>query len=144
MEEPILKIDDNTNKSIEFQKSQIYKSGISEQDANTTIDSVPIKRGCCKSFCYCLFCCCCCHKKENVTKEGYRKNWNKFLKKENNNESIDIPFRILTNLYANENVIEDLEKVRLNPNLVSEVNIRNDLEFYIPQLCTFLLFEKQR
>ena len=140
MEEPILKIDDNTNKSIEFQKSQIYKSGISEQDANTTIDSVPIKRGCCKSFCYCLFCCCCCHKKENVTKEGYRKNWNKFLKKENNNESIDIPFRILTNLYANENVIEDLEKVRLNPNLVSEVNIRNDLEFYIPQLCTFLLF----
>ncbi len=59
---------------------------------------------------------------------------------ENNNESIDIPFRILTNLYANENVIEDLEKVRLNPNLVSEVNIRNDLEFYIPQLCTFLLF----
>ena len=57
---------------------------------------------------------------------------------------IDIPFRILTNLYANENVIEDLEKVRLNPNLVSEDNLRNDLEFYIPQLCTFLLFEKQR
>ena len=60
MEEPILKLDDNTNKSIEFQKSQIYKSGISEQDANTSIYSVPIKRGCCKSFCYCLFCCCYC------------------------------------------------------------------------------------
>ena len=70
-----------------------------------------------------------------MSKEGYRKHWNKFLKKENN-ESIDIPFRILTNLYENE----DLEKVRLNPNLVSEDNLRNDLEFYIPQLCTFLLF----
>ena len=134
MDEPILIIDDvNNNNSTKG--SQLYQSGISE-DANTSIEIVPVKRGCCKSFCFCLFCC---EKEQNVSKEGYRKHWNKFLKKENN-ESIDIPFRILTNLYANENVIEDLEKVRLNPNLVSEDNLRNDLEFYIPQLCTFLLF----
>ena len=37
MEEPILIIDDNSNKNKEFQKSQIYKSVISEQDGNTTI-----------------------------------------------------------------------------------------------------------
>jgi hypothetical protein len=47
---------------------------------------------------------------------------------------------ILTNLWAHKNVIKDLENIRLNPNLISEKNIRNDLEFYIPQLCTFLIF----
>lgn len=43
-------------------------------------------------------------------------------------------------MWAHKNVIEDLEKVRLNPNLVSTKGIRNDLEFYIPQICTFLIF----
>ena len=39
-----------------------------------------------------------------------------------------------------EEAILGLESIRLNPNLVSENKLRNDLEFYIPQLCTFLLF----
>jgi hypothetical protein len=47
---------------------------------------------------------------------------------------------MLTNLWAHKNVIRDLENIRLNPNLIAEKNIRNDLEFYIPQLCTFLIF----
>lgn len=35
--------------------------------------------------------------------------------------------------------INDFYKVRINPNLLLK-GFRNDLEFYIPQLCTFLIF----
>ena len=52
-----------------------------------------------------------------------------------------MPFQVLTNLFANaDNAIESLNSIRLNPNFVSQNKLRNDLEFYIPQLCTFLLF----
>ena len=52
---------------------------------------------------------------------------------------------MLTNLFVNDDeAISGLESIRLNPNLVSENKIRNDLEFYIPQLCTFLLFGEMK
>lgn len=124
-------------------QNQITSSCIIDQDNDLTVDIIPEKRGCCSSFFYYLFCCCCCKKQSSLDKETFRKKWKHFLKKEKE-ESADIPFMILTNLYANENVIEDLEKIRLNPNFVSEVNLRNDLEFYIPQLCTFLLFGEMK
>ena len=84
--------------------------------------------------------CCCCHSRIR-TKEFYRKNWKKYLFKEGTDAS-DLPFNKLTNLFANadDEAIEALGDFRLNPNLVSENKLRNDLEFYIPQLCTFLLF----
>ena len=44
------------------------------------------------------------------------------------------PFELLTHLWAHKNVIKDLESIRLNPNLLNKKQIRNDLEFYIPQL----------
>ena len=58
------------------------------------------------------------------------------------------PFIILANLWAHKPVIKYLENVRINPNLIkkdrirtlSGVIIRNDLEFYIPQLCSFIIF----
>ena len=50
------------------------------------------------------------------------------------------PFKLLTLLWGHKNVIKDLEKIRLNPNLLNKNKIRNDLEFYIPQLCSFLIF----
>ena len=58
------------------------------------------------------------------------------------------PFIILANMWAHKPVIKDLENVRINPNLIrkekinslSNVIIRNDLEFYIPQLCSFIIF----
>ena len=58
------------------------------------------------------------------------------------------PFIILANIWAHKKVIKDLEKVRINPNLIrkervktlSNIIIRNDLEFYIPQLCSFIIF----
>lgn len=97
------------------------------------------KKSCCGKCCHYMFCCCCCVKYEN-TKNFYKKGWRKYLKKEGHDAS-DQSFQILTNLFANaDKAIESLENIRLNPNLVSEKKLRNDLEFYIPQLCTFLLF----
>ena len=74
------------------------------------------------------------------SKNFYMKGWREYLEREGN-EASDKPFKILTNLFVNdEEAILGLESIRLNPNLVSENKLRNDLEFYIPQLCTFLLF----
>ena len=97
------------------------------------------KKSCCSKCCFYTFCCCCCVKYEK-NKNFYLKGWRKYLKKEGKDSS-DRPFQILTNLFANaDNSVESLKNIRLNPNLVSENKLRNDLEFYIPQLCTFLLF----
>ena len=97
------------------------------------------QKTCCGKCCHYLCCCCCCKNYEK-TKSSYMKGWRKYLTREGNDTS-DESFTILTNLFSNEdNAIEALESIRLNPNLVSENKLRNDLEFYIPQLCTFLLF----
>ena len=98
------------------------------------------KRSCCSSFCFYLFCCCLC-RSDIKSKDFYMKNWKNYLYKEGTDAS-DLPFNKLTNLFANadEEAIQALGDFRLNPNLVSENKLRNDLEFYIPQLCTFLLF----
>ena len=85
-------------------------------------------------------CCCCCCGTNEKSKSSFRKGWKKFLINEGN-DSANIPFQMLTKLFINEeDAIEGLKNIRLNPNLVSENKLRNDLEFYIPQLCTFLLF----
>ena len=98
------------------------------------------KRPCCCSCCFYLFCCCLC--RSNIkTKDSFQKNLRSYLSKEGTDAS-DLPFNKLTNLFANadDEAIKALEDFRLNPNFVSENKLRNDLEFYIPQLCTFLLF----
>ena len=96
-------------------------------------------KSCCSKCCHYLFCCCCCVTYEK-SKTSFRRGWSKFLSNESN-DSADKPFQMLTKLFINEeNAIEGLKNIRLNPNLVSENKLRNDLEFYIPQLCTFLLF----
>ena len=85
-------------------------------------------------------CCCCCCGTNEKSKSSFRKGWKEFLINEGN-DSANIPFQMLTKLFINEeDAIEGLKNIRLNPNLVSENKLRNDLEFYIPQLCTFLLF----
>ena len=85
-------------------------------------------------------CCLCCCKTKEISGGSFRKGWKNFLKKEGNDNS-NIPFQMLTRLYINkENAVEGLKNMRLNPNLVSENKLRTDLEFYIPQLCTFLLY----
>ena len=61
-----------------------------------------------------------------------------YLIKENI-ETLNVPFWILTNLFNNkDNLIAILQSI--NPNFVNVNKKINDLEFYISQLCTFLLF----
>lgn len=50
------------------------------------------------------------------------------------------PLDVLLKLYAREeNVIKELEECRLNPDFTSVY--RKDLEFYLPQLCSYCLYE---
>jgi hypothetical protein len=71
----------------------------------------------------------------------YIEKWRKYLNSEvNTSKEMNDPFNLLTFLWGHKNVIKELEKIRLNPNLLNKNKIRNDLEFYIPQLCTFILF----
>ena len=111
---------------------------IEDQDVDEFKD-----KSCMCKCCFYLCCCCCCHSREKG-KGFYQKGWRNYLVKEGN-ESSDVPFRILTNLFSNKDgSISALESIRLNPNLVSENKLRNDLEFYIPQLCTFLLLGEMK
>ena len=96
-------------------------------------------RSCLEKCCFYSCCCCLCNSNEK-SKNYFKKGWKDYLIREGNEET-NKPFRLLTNLFVNEEgAISALESIRLNPNLVSENKLRNDLEFYIPQLCTFLLF----
>ena len=93
---------------------------------------------------------CNCFKSEkDKDKKYYIEKWRKYLTNESTSKSkMNDPFIILANLWAHKQVIKDLEKVRINPNLIrkervktlSNIIIRNDLEFYIPQLCSFIIF----
>ena len=127
-QEELLKKQDNAD------KTDITNNILIDEDDNQE----PIEEyepACC---CIRIFCCCF---SRTRTKAFYRKNWKNYLYKEGNDAS-DLPFNKLTRLFANadDEAIEALGDFRLNPNLVSENKLRNDLEFYIPQLCTFLLF----
>ena len=102
------------------------------------------KSCCCKCCLCCCCCCCCCCNSHSKGRTSYQKGWRNYLVKEGN-ESSDESFKIITNLFSNKDgSIAALESIRLNPNLVSANKLRNDLEFYIPQLCTFLLFGEMK
>ena len=105
-------------------------------------------RSCLGKFFCCIFCCecpCCINLDPLNEKYYFIRLWNKLTKESNINESNNVlPFQIVINLFAHKYVIDDLKKVRLNPNLILlEQGQRNDLEFYIPQLCNFNLFGGQ-
>ena len=106
------------------------------KEENTT-NKLNIKK-CCNFICNKL-----CQSNKH-SKKFYMKGWRDYLEREGN-EAVDKPFKILTNLFINDDeAISGLESIRVNPNLVSENKLRNDLEFYIPQLCTFLLFGEMK
>jgi hypothetical protein len=76
-----------------------------------------------------------CKKKQQKTKTYYINKWRKYLNKEaQTTQELNDPFELLTHLWAHKNVLHELEGIRLNPNLLNKNKIRNDLEFYIPQL----------
>jgi len=130
----------------ELSKSLIeeYMDDEEEFDKNEVEDKDDFNdKSCLTKCCFYLWCCCCCQNKEK-SKKSYQKGWRSYLIKEGTDTS-DEPFRILTNLFTNKDgSIAALESIRLNPNLVSANKLRNDLEFYIPQLCTFLLFGEMK
>ena len=126
------------------QENAINQLNISEdtfsltQEFKEDEDDLPevSKKSCCS--------CWCCLETIEISKNYFRKDWRKFLINEGE-DSADESFQMLTKLFLNEeNAIEGLQNLRLNPNLVSENKLRNDLEFYIPQLCTFLLFGEMK
>ena len=101
-------------------------------------------RSCIGKFFCCVFCCecpCCINVDPLNEKYYFIRLWNKLTKESNADPNALLPFQTLINLFAHKNVVEDLKKVRLNPNLyLLESGQRKDLEFYIPQLCNFNLF----
>ena len=101
-------------------------------------------RSCLGKFFCCIFCCecpCCINIDPLNEKYYFIRLWNKLTKESNDDPNELLPFQTLINLFAHKNVVEDLKKVRLNPNLyLLETGQRKDLEFYIPQLCNFNLF----
>ena len=124
-------IEDNMDDDEDFNKEE-------DMDKNNNNDN-----SCLTKCCLFSWLCCCCQNKEKG-KKFYQKEWREFLIKEGIDSS-DEPFVILTNLFTNKDgSIKALESIRLNPNLVSANKLRNDLEFYIPQLCTFLLFGEMK
>ena len=91
----------------------------------------------------------CLKPKKDKDKKYYIEKWRIYLTNESTSKvRMNDPFIILANMWAHKPVIKDLENVRINPNLIrkdrvktlSNVIIRNDLEFYIPQLCSFIIF----
>jgi len=102
-----------------------------------------------KKICSIKFLCDCLKSEKNKDKKFYIDKWRKYLTYESTSKSkMNDPFIILANIWAHKPVIRYLENVRINPNLIrkerikslSNIIIRNDLEFYIPQLCSFIIF----
>lgn len=95
---------------------------------------------CCCCFYY-LFCCCiCCEKSKAVTKQTFVKRFEKWLNldKRLRKERSLLVAKTMMRMYAHQpGAIKDLEKCRVNPDFKSM--FRDDLEFYIPQLCSFFL-----
>ena len=129
---------DNNIQKIPSKNIQLnHKDSLTDEDENDNM-------ACLEKCCFYSCCCCLCNSKEK-SKNYFRKGWRDYLIKEGTDDESNKPFRLLTNLFVNEeDAISALESIRLNPNLVSEKKLRNDLEFYIPQLCTFLLFGEVR
>ena len=143
-----INIYENNKNQIENTKEQENKNVIPKRNSKTiqitglenlTDEEETDDRTFLEKCCFYSCCCCLCNSKED-SKNFFRKGWRDYLIREGKDET-NKPFRLLTNLFVNEeDSITALETIRLNPNLVSENKLRNDLEFYIPQLCTFLLF----
>ena len=141
MEEKYQNVNNKTNNNFDTVSGstlcKIDKFDINANDINNN-NKKNITKKCCEFICN-KFC-----RSNKRSKNFYMKGWRDYLEREGN-EASDKPFKILTNLFVNdEEAILGLESIRLNPNLVSENKLRNDLEFYIPQLCTFLLFGEMK
>ena len=104
---------------------------------------------CCWCFCcipYYLLCCCLCWKEKefSANKPDFIKRFTKWIpdRKQKEQElaasANKDPIPVLISLYSCEpSAVQELAKCRINPDLTSPV--RQDLEFFIPQLISFYL-----
>ena len=97
---------------------------------------------------YYLFCCCCCWKEKEfaAAKPDFIKRFEKWIPDKLKHQSTQLapgsrdkdPIPILISLYScDPNAVESLAQCRINPDMSAPV--RKDLEFFIPQLCSFYL-----
>lgn len=96
-------------------------------------------RGFCRRLAECV--CCCCIKPEQRQRTPWKETWRRIKSKVKHRKAYqDTVFPVLLKLTTDEHTIADLEELSLGP-IVSKAWVRrDDLEFYIPQLCNFLLF----
>ena len=76
------------------------------------------------------------------TKASFMRRFTKWIKLDRNDDSEDSKMGVvkaLMRLYAHQSdAIRDLKELcRVNPDFSSQ--FRNDLEFFVPQMCTFFL-----
>ncbi len=149
IDDNLLQNEKNDNEIILPSKSSKSTNLTSEYDDEIEeVEEDDGKLCCCANLFYYLFCCCCCEScqccccaKKKLSNNYYIKKWRKYLYSQRKTISKNDAFTPLTKFFAkNQNAMDELKRVRLNPDLNKYGKIRNDLEFYIPQLCTFILF----
>ncbi|EDK31559.2 phosphatidylinositol 3-kinase (macronuclear) [Tetrahymena thermophila SB210] len=100
-----------------------------------------------------IFCCkcfgCCQEEDKSLLTSNNRKDISKRLisqfKSEKDN-AIEDPLQILIRLYIDddkETIFQLLNKTRINPDLSEKHIWRDDLEFYLPQICNFFVFHEE-
>ena len=91
-------------------------------------------------------CCCICYSNKSTqpsTKASFMRRFTKWIKLDKRGDSNEDSkmgvVKALMRLYAHQgDAIKDLKELcRVNPDYNS--SYRNDLEFYVPQICTFFL-----
>ena len=124
---------------------------VQPNDAQPYEDEDEMPDSCCSRCCsfvllffYYVFCCCLClrYPTAGYTREDLLKKFRKFLQKRPRPDGDDPdeqdPLNLLTRLYAQERgAASRIQSCRINPDFRNPV--RKDLEFYIPQICTFFL-----
>jgi phosphatidylinositol 4-kinase len=100
--------------------------------------------GCCKAIWKKLCRCCFTIPKKPLQLGHDKSRWEKFRDwaRRKNKEQPEAVYQTLLELYADEDVIEKLVELSLEPDF--DQHQRDDLEFYIPQLLNFLLYGEYR
>lgn len=96
-------------------------------------------RACC-CFYYACCCCLCCETSKEVTKQTFVTRFEKWLNLDSklSSDKVQHVSTVMLRLYAHQpGAIKSLESCRINPNFSSQ--FRDDLEFFVPQLCSFYL-----
>jgi len=126
------------NQNYKAAREQLLEDIVPHEDYNAKTSC--LFRTCC-CFYYMFCCCICCEKSKSVTKQTFVKRFEKWLNIESRLGRRDKTLKVaktMMRMYAHQpGAIKDLEKCRVNPDFNSV--FRDDLEFFIPQLCSFYL-----